>query len=69
MWISVEDRLPEDGVYVLIWFLGSWLHDKRQPSVFMGKYIDVLRQFRPYGGNGNFNKEITHWQPLPDPPE
>ena len=64
MWVSVEDRLPDDGP-VLIWTEGK------------SKTVS----FHAGGGNYNGDKRwvplgarlkdwgITHWMPLPDPPQ
>lgn len=54
-WISVKDELPEDGEYVL------------------GYYYNGCDIFQFNGGffliNLNRNRDITHWQPLPNPPK
>jgi hypothetical protein len=50
-WISVEDRLPEEGDVVL---------------TFSKNGGRAVRKF----DNGQFGyyDDITHWMPLPDPP-
>jgi hypothetical protein len=59
-WILVQERLPEDGVWVL-WFNKSWscqlVVAKRD-----GESLD-------WGGDlcGTL-KGFTHWMPLPHPP-
>ncbi|MCH9730660.1 MAG: DUF551 domain-containing protein [Actinomycetia bacterium] len=57
-WISVEDRLPEDRQPVL-----CWLAMDIQGYHF---WQYMVTQF----ANGRFHthEDVTHWQPLPDPP-
>lgn len=67
-WISVEDRLPENGEYVLCWY-----------EYF--RYGNYNRLFQTYGigyqFNGNWGGEVAQgrqtkviaWQPLPEPPK
>lgn len=66
-WISVKDRLPEDGqscIYVIHipkkneWKLdyGEW---QAEENVFYGEYIDYR----------DLNWTLTHWMPLPEAPK
>ena len=54
-WISVKDRLPEEGKEVLVWNDESFC------------YVDEIKNGKwripgDYSGN-------THWMPLPEPPQ
>lgn len=49
-WISVEERLPEEEVYVLAFDGSFWV-----------AWYSEEEGWQPGG--------ITHWQPLPEPPE
>ena len=69
-WIPVTERLPEDECPVLATYLG--FHDHK-PRANMLAYID-----RDLGwcwwdddipGGVPCSVEITHWQPLPQPPK
>lgn len=59
-WISVEERLPEDDSHYLV-----WAHDNGAEEVAL------------YYGDGewltddleNITRVVTHWMPLPEPPE
>lgn len=62
-WISVEERLPEVQVPVLILTdygkqATALLYDQTKPTY---GWIDWMRQEHSYGS-------VTHWQPLPPPP-
>ena len=67
-WISVKDRLPEPFVSVLI-FVPS------EPSpIFEAYYVSkgVFNATNIMHGNYGFLKvgdAVTHWMPMPDPPE
>ena len=61
-WISVNDRLPEDGVRVLA------AHDDGVVR------IGICRGYFPAVMSKKHEKafeyaEVTHWMPLPDPPK
>ena len=52
-WISVEDRLPEDSGCYLV--AGELIE------------LEIDNYCIDYGWNDSF--EVTHWQPLPEPPK
>lgn len=58
-WIPVEERLPEDGVAVLVWIpaSGCWIGERYH-------LYWMLNDECAAGDQG-----ITHWMPLPEPPE
>lgn len=60
-WISVEDRLPDQGQPVIYWF--SLL------GVFAGKFERLNGTNLFSGERGFLGDEVTHWMPLPEPPE
>lgn len=59
-WISVDDRLPENGKEGVLIALRwrevdiGWCEDGRWDSEFVNEYEDG---------------EVTHWMPLPQPPK
>lgn len=57
-WISVKDRMPEPHTNVL--FFGRY-------GFFIGWYSHLMKKWRSdeYGEV----QEVTHWMPLPNPPE
>jgi hypothetical protein len=61
-WISVKDRMPEEGVDVLV-YGDIYLNRNRK-----GADVDFVDR-----ESGNFfyydEGEVTHWRPLPEPPE
>ena len=60
-WISVNDRLPRDGRYLTI----------RYDQVTHSSFADILWFERGDWWNGHYpgNYSVTHWMPLPEPPE
>jgi len=56
-WISVEDRLPEQIVAVLLVVYGN---------IRIGFYDG---QYYRYGEVKYLKHEVTHWTPLPKPPK
>ena len=59
-WISVEDKLPPPGIRVLATTGGAVLEAYIKP---FGKW------YRNGVEMGFWHGKITHWMPLPEPPE
>ena len=55
-WISVKDKLPEMYVDVIVCRRGSAVESGRRINDGWWKVFGVRV------------KDVTHWQPLPDPP-
>lgn len=67
-WISVKERMPEAGVWVLIegrfgYRIARWWIDPGldEGNVFKERWV-------PDAGGGIDEKYVTHWMPLPEPP-
>lgn len=60
-WIRVDDRLPENGEDVLVYQKGG-VHGGRDMD------IEYLQGDGYWSDQGLFSG-ITHWMPLPKPPE
>ena len=64
-WISVEERLPEDMGDVLV---RAFWHEKW--GVRAGWYSDHTECWHILTASGDHARiEVTHWMPLPEPPE
>jgi hypothetical protein len=61
-WISVKDRLPEVGVNVLLIVADGGF-------VTSGWLSPQLQVFECAYGRVYWPEQITHWMPLPEPPE
>lgn len=57
-WISVKDRMPDHGNYTLTYAPSSL------PPIRIHCYSQFAEQW-----SRNKGEEITHWQPLPEPPK
>lgn len=57
-WIPITDRLPESGQRVIVC--------RKDGRVEQGVYLGVNGWWKVYGTN---TKSITHWMPMPAPPE
>ena len=69
-WISVDDRLPEDGDVVLEF--GTWCGEIDGKCEF--PVIEVCSIYNGmYECSGDYYscwlEDVTHWMPLPNPPE
>ena len=64
-WIPVEERLPEDRSDVLV--VAYW-HERW--GVYMGWCAPERAEWSVHIGIGDRNDvAVTHWMPLPEPPE
>lgn len=73
-WISVKDELPNAGTYVLVITKDNYMAvaKRRDYSFLLGSYDFVTPNFDylPEKTEIEFMEaEITHWQPLPEPPK
>jgi hypothetical protein len=62
-WISVKDaKVPDDG--------GSYLVANVELGI-VAPYVQCVIKSNPWTANHNwsYGTEITHWMPLPEPPE
>ena len=60
-WISVKERMPDDGVRVLVYSKHKWTS--------IGSTIKGHKVKKFYDGDGLSWNSITHWMPLPEPPQ
>lgn len=60
-WVSVKERLPEKTITACLVYadgytrVADWTHDKWGEDFWF--YVD-----------GEYDPEVTHWMPLPEPP-
>lgn len=59
-WISVEDRLPDTCGDFLVWMPKS--------NHIAWAFLNSDKRWAASGFN-NFYAGVTHWMPLPEPPE
>lgn len=74
-WISVEDRLPDDGVEVI--FIETWEGLPNSWNMYIGWRLDggwkeQAHSIEVHGdawtSHDVSDAYVTHWMPLPDPP-
>lgn len=77
-WISVEDRLPEIGTYVLTVNSKGSMNVSKEVGLaqnVIGKYNpSFYRSERDFDVvcaciGGGWSMGVTHWMPLPEPPK
>ena len=68
-WISLEERLPEINQHCLVFLKGGytdadeWIIHHESPVSFSSHAIPTGAAWRDYDLD-----DVTHWQPLPEPP-
>lgn len=66
-WISVKDRLPEEGKAILVY--GNLLNEhENSKGASTGYYMSDIRKFMLVFSQYKCI-DITHWKPLPNPPK
>ena len=77
-WISVKDRLPENGAFVLVCTNCAGDGMFEDEVIFLARMVYLPRKqykkdFARWDGEAGmdvgFKNEVTHWMPLPEPPE
>jgi len=73
-WVSVEDRLPSDRRLVIV--NAAWLYEEDDgPASYISTahYVPAVgwRECDQHEGEkaGYLDLPVTHWMPLPEPPE
>ncbi len=61
-WIPCSEKMPEEGEDVLLW-------DSFDKTTFTGHYYKYDGWTVDGYDVGRFPFDITHWRPLPEPPE
>jgi hypothetical protein len=70
-WIDINERTPEDGQKVLTYFkeldnnpieIASYKNLEGTEDEIFGKNLF-------YNKNGYLTDDVTHWMPLPEPPD
>ena len=66
-WIPVTERLPEEKQKVLLY--PTWQEVKYSVGYWMIHSTGIKQWYVGGTMGGNIEKGITHWSPLPPPPE
>ena len=77
MWISVEERLPDDvGSYLVYyheWSSGNFLPEYDDYRIRVMRFMNNGKWCMPVCTDkrceADTNREVTHWQPLPQLPQ
>lgn len=67
-WISVKDRLPVDERTVLAYY-GFDHGDGDLGRMFIGTLSYFAFEPEPHFQHASTGLTVTHWMPLPEPPE
>ncbi len=73
-WISVEERLPEENHRALITNnINARTRQGQMSHLWIGFIIKasdptLTGEYVSYGGGDRWIQNITHWMPLPEPP-
>jgi len=70
-WISIEKRLPEENLSVWAWVVGDWNGIYEEPHGCEMTYAFNSRTEHLawlWNDERDVEYQVTHWQPLPDPP-
>ena len=59
-WINVEDRLPENEDMVLTAFKCTYIYNA---CIYRDMVFECMQS------GDNVVDDVTHWQPLPEPPK
>lgn len=68
-WISVEERLPENEKPVLAYYGFDNDGDGDLGMMFIGTLSYFCFDHDPHWQHAGCNLVVTHWMPLPEPPE
>lgn len=67
-WISVKDKLPEDGLGVLVVVSGEYQNITFEMALELANYIKnygwIIEAYPEWD-----NPKVTHWQHLPQAPK
>lgn len=68
-WISCKDKMPEDNTSVLF----VYVSENGVKSVHYGYHTTIRGVYSGWrktsGGWEYSDEEVTHWQPIPEPPK
>ena len=67
-WISVKDKLPKIGDLVIGYFLYGPIPYVEQVSYIQRKNMigEIIKEW--HDSDGGTPLDVTHWMPLPEPP-
>ena len=71
-WINVNDRLPEPDIDVLVYIINKHCDGTDYESIEVSSYVTEYGRdcvSFEWVGKITCNDKVTHWMPLPNPPE